>query len=247
MGKGVPREDHRHDRRPVAASQADGRSWAALSFSPRSATATPPDNGPQSAPAPPPAARSCRCLQQPEHLAEKCQIDTRSDPRNRAANLNLERRCAGTDTVLHHHRNKVGCWNARVRNRCRTKFPPPVIELIAMQAVPQGNRARHRPWRQALGDDGHLLRHAPAPPSRRPSQYLDPTETVPVNWQITWHTSHCDLPRNAAASPHCRQPAQGEDRALLTVYVWADGVYLQARMKPAAECMLMLIGATPEG
>ena len=31
------------------------------------------------------------------------------------------------------------------------------------------------------------------------------------------------------------------------VYVWADGVYLQARMEPVAECMLVLIGATPEG
>ncbi len=31
------------------------------------------------------------------------------------------------------------------------------------------------------------------------------------------------------------------------VYVWADGVYLQARMEPQAECMLVLIGATPEG
>jgi transposase-like protein len=31
------------------------------------------------------------------------------------------------------------------------------------------------------------------------------------------------------------------------VYIWADGVYLQARMEPAAECMLVLIGATPEG
>jgi transposase-like protein len=31
------------------------------------------------------------------------------------------------------------------------------------------------------------------------------------------------------------------------VYVWADGVYLQARMEAAAECMLVLIGATPEG
>jgi putative transposase len=29
------------------------------------------------------------------------------------------------------------------------------------------------------------------------------------------------------------------------VYVWADGVYLQARMEEAAECMLVLIGATP--
>jgi len=31
------------------------------------------------------------------------------------------------------------------------------------------------------------------------------------------------------------------------VYLWADGVYLQARMEPAAACMLVIIGATPEG
>ena len=31
------------------------------------------------------------------------------------------------------------------------------------------------------------------------------------------------------------------------VYVWADGVYLQARMEDNAESMLVLIGATPEG
>ena len=31
------------------------------------------------------------------------------------------------------------------------------------------------------------------------------------------------------------------------VYLWADGVYLQARMEPQAECRLVLIGATPEG
>ncbi|NPD69988.1 IS256 family transposase, partial [Acetobacteraceae bacterium] len=32
-----------------------------------------------------------------------------------------------------------------------------------------------------------------------------------------------------------------------SVYIWANGVYLQARMEPQAECMLVLIGATPEG
>ena len=32
-----------------------------------------------------------------------------------------------------------------------------------------------------------------------------------------------------------------------SVYVWADGVYLQARMEDQAECMLVLIGATLEG
>src|SRR5271156_133173 len=31
------------------------------------------------------------------------------------------------------------------------------------------------------------------------------------------------------------------------VYVWVDGVYLQARMEPQAECMLVLMGATAEG
>jgi transposase-like protein len=31
------------------------------------------------------------------------------------------------------------------------------------------------------------------------------------------------------------------------VYIWADGVYLQARMEENAECMLVIIGATPEG
>jgi putative transposase len=41
---------------------------------------------------------------------------------------------------------------------------------------------------------------------------------------------------------------QGRDlSARRYAYVWADGVYLQARVEPQAECMLVLIGATPEG
>ena len=31
------------------------------------------------------------------------------------------------------------------------------------------------------------------------------------------------------------------------VYIWADGVYLQGRMEPDKQCILVLIGATPEG
>ena len=30
-------------------------------------------------------------------------------------------------------------------------------------------------------------------------------------------------------------------------YLWADGIHLQARIEDQAECMLVLIGATPEG
>jgi transposase-like protein len=31
------------------------------------------------------------------------------------------------------------------------------------------------------------------------------------------------------------------------VYVWADGIYLQARLEEDAQCILVLLGATPEG
>jgi putative transposase len=31
------------------------------------------------------------------------------------------------------------------------------------------------------------------------------------------------------------------------VYIWADGIYLQARMEPDKQCILVLIGVTPEG
>jgi transposase-like protein len=31
------------------------------------------------------------------------------------------------------------------------------------------------------------------------------------------------------------------------VYVWADRVYLQARMVSVADCMQVMVGATPEG
>jgi len=41
---------------------------------------------------------------------------------------------------------------------------------------------------------------------------------------------------------------QGRDlKARRYVYIWADGVYLQARMEDTASCMLVIIGATPEG
>lgn len=41
---------------------------------------------------------------------------------------------------------------------------------------------------------------------------------------------------------------QGRDlSARRYVYIWADGIYLQARMEPEAECILVIIGATPEG
>jgi transposase-like protein len=49
-----------------------------------------------------------------------------------------------------------------------------------------------------------------------------------------WQADHARWQRRDLAARHY-------------VYLWADGVYLQARMEPQAECMLVLIGATPEG
>ena len=31
------------------------------------------------------------------------------------------------------------------------------------------------------------------------------------------------------------------------VYVWADGIHLQARLEEEKQCILVIIGATPEG
>src|SRR4051812_50184637 len=31
------------------------------------------------------------------------------------------------------------------------------------------------------------------------------------------------------------------------VYLWVDGIHLQARLEDQAQCILVLIGATPEG
>ena len=52
--------------------------------------------------------------------------------------------------------------------------------------------------------------------------------------------------RDAWAADHARWQRR-DLSARRYVYIWADGVYLQARMEPQAECMLVLIGATPEG
>src|ERR1700756_2053514 len=57
-----------------------------------------------------------------------------------------------------------------------------------MKPVAQRDLARLRPQCQALRDNRRLLRISPATPTRRSGQNLHPTKTMPVNWQITWHT-----------------------------------------------------------
>jgi nucleotidyltransferase/DNA polymerase involved in DNA repair len=76
--------------------------------------------------------------------------------------------------------------------------------------------ARLRTRRLALRDNRGLLRRAPTSPSRCPSQHFHATETVPINWQITWHA--IPLPRsNKAGSPHRTNPVQGASQAPLTI------------------------------
>ena len=95
-------------------------------------------------------------------------------------------------TAIRQHRNEVGSLRAdlgdRIANRRRSELPPPVIELVAMQPVAQRDLACLRTRRLALRDNRGLLRRTPMSPSRCPSQDFHATETVPINWQITWHT-----------------------------------------------------------
>src|SRR4051794_18302783 len=141
------------------------------------------------------ARGSLHRLQQPQYLAEQTQLDARPDAHDRAADLDLDRRRAGP--AIRHHRNEVGSLRAglgyRIGNR-RSEISPPAIELVAMQPVAQRDLARLRTRRLALSDDRRLLLIGPASPARCPSQDFHATETVPINWQITWHT--IPLPRS---------------------------------------------------
>src|SRR5437016_1408589 len=52
--------------------------------------------------------------------------------------------------------------------------------------------------------------------------------------------------RDAWADEHARW--QKRDLSVKRyVYFWADGIYVQARLEDAAQCLLVIIGATPEG
>src|SRR5215470_9601689 len=152
------------------------------------------------------------------------EADPRPDTHDRAANLDLDRRRARTG--IRHHRNEVGSLRIgrgdRIANRHRSELPAPVIELIAMQPVAQRDLARLRTRRPALRHNRGLLRRAPTSPSWCPTQHFNATETVPINWQITWHT--IPLPRsNKAGSPHRTHPVQRANHAPLTIEIrrWA--------------------------
>ncbi len=45
--------------------------------------------------------------------------------------------------------------------------------------------------------------------------------------------------------PHLLQPRDLSVKRY--VYFWADGIYVQARLEDEAQCLLVIIGATPEG
>src|SRR5437588_2754175 len=141
------------------------------------------------------ARGSLHRLQQPQYLAEQTQLDARPDAHDRAADLDLDRRRAGP--AIRYHRNEVGSLRAglghRIGNR-RSEIPPPAIELVAMQPVAQRDLARLRTRHLGLSDDRRLLLICPTSPARCPSQDFHATETVPINWQITWHT--IPLPRS---------------------------------------------------
>jgi transposase-like protein len=51
--------------------------------------------------------------------------------------------------------------------------------------------------------------------------------------------------RDLSALRYVVRPLSRTDR--VRGLTWADGVYLQARMEPQAECILVILGATPEG
>jgi hypothetical protein len=102
--------------------------------------------------------------------------------------------------ALQQCRGVIAAAPRRIAVRYRRRAPPRL--------------ARLRTGRLALRDNRYLLRHALTAPSRCPRQEFHATKTVPINWQITWHT--IPLPRSdQAGSPHPRHPAQRGGRLRL--------------------------------
>ena len=81
----------------------------------------------------------------------------------------------------------------------------------------------------------HLHRRLPGGPVRpRGARRAEPVTEVISRLTAEWGQEYDHWQRRDLSARHY-------------VYIWADGIYLQARMEPAAECMLVVIGATPEG
>jgi putative transposase len=120
--------------------------------------------------------------------------------------------------------------------------------------------------RGAAAEDGQRLRFTPTilPPYARRSKSLE--VLIPILYLKGISTGDFeealaallgkDAPGLSAATVSRLKEAWTDDhnrwkrRDLSTrryVYVWADGIYLQARLEDEKQCILVLIGATPEG
>lgn len=73
-----------------------------------------------------------------------------------------------------------------------------------------------------------------------------PRPNLLPSWRV-YGTSGRPTTRIGNAATSAFRAAKAPVSAQRYVYVWADGIYLQAHMEPQAECMLVLIRATPEG
>ena len=62
-------------------------------------------------------------LQQTDDLAEKRQVDAGTSPHHRAANLDLDRRGAGSGTAFRHNRHKIRHRYAGIGDRGRRAIP----------------------------------------------------------------------------------------------------------------------------
>src|SRR3954463_9064730 len=162
----------------------------------------------------PTGPRSCR-LQQADHLAEKRRLDARIGAQHSAANLDFDPPTARSSPVFRHDRHKIGQGATGLGERAGSHLSTPHVKLIAVQPMAQRNRARDRPRRQALRDNCRLLRRAPAPPPWRSRQNLNPPETVPINWQITWQIS---LPASLKQGRIIRSPSASTRREQRLAY-----------------------------
>ena len=100
---------------------------------------------------------------------------------------------------------------------------------------PKGHNKRRRPHVRSTAGLLHAIRHL-GHAHQWPGELVEKLVGVLLFAQLkeAWSAEHARWSKRDLSAKHY-------------VYFWADGIHVQARLEDAAACLLVIIGATPEG
>ena len=82
---------------------------------------------------------------------------------------------------------------------------------------------------------------------RQPLAHFTRHRDAVTSYALSFTNDHFEIERDALANAPDARWSKRDLSAKHYVYFWADGIHVQARLEDAAACLLVIIGATPEG